>query len=207
MKIYDISRTVSPAIAVWPGDQPFERRWTMRMAEGATVNVATITISTHTGTHADAPLHVDDAGLDIARLPLEPFLGPVVVIEIREADRIEIEHVQGIDLTRTPRVLFQTGVSGLPDDWWPERFPAIDPKLAEWLGEKDVLLVGTDAPSVDPAESRTLDVHKTLVRYGIVNLENLWLRDVPPGEYELIALPLKLAGLDATPVRAVLIAR
>ncbi len=207
MKIYDISRTISPAIAVWPGDQPFQQIWTMRISQGAAVNVAAITLSTHTGTHADAPYHTDDEGLDVARLPLEPFIGPAVVIEVRDAKRIGIEHVQGIGVARTQRVLFKSDVSGFPDDRWPEAFRPIAPELVEYLGERGVRLVGTDAPSVDPMESRTLDAHKILARYGIVNLENLQLTDVPPGEYELIALPLKLEGLDASPIRAVLLER
>ena len=207
MKIYDISRAISPKIAIWPGDQPFKQRWTMRIAEGAAVNVAVITLSTHTGTHVDAPLHVDDTGLDVAQLPLEALLGPAVVIDVQGAERITLEHVAGIDLQRMPRLVFKTGVSELPDDRWPERFPPIDPELAEHLGRQGVVLVGTDAPSVDPADSKTLETHKILAHYKIVNLESLQLREVPPGEYELIALPLKLYGLDASPVRAVLIQR
>ena len=205
MKIYDISRTLSPAIAVWPGDRPFRVEPTMLRSQGDSVNVSAISMSVHAGTHADAPYHVDDSGPTAETLPLEKFLGPAAVVDVGDAPHIGVEHLRGVDLARTPRVLFKTSASALPDEAFPENFPALTPELAEFLGERGAVLVGTDAPSVDPSTSRTLEVHRILARYGIVNLENLQLRGVPPGEYELIALPLKIAGADASPLRAVLL--
>ncbi len=205
MKIYDISRTVSPAIAVWPGDQRFERRWTMQIQRGASVNVGAITLSVHTGTHADAPYHFDEAGRDVSELPLEKFIGPALVVEVRDAERIEIDHVRPVDFSRFQRILFKTVASSLEDSRWEDDFVYLAGETAKFLGEQGVQLVGVDSPSVDPMKSKTLDAHKMLARYGIVNLENLNLSQIQPGEYQLIALPLKLKGLDASPVRAVLI--
>jgi arylformamidase len=205
MNIYDISRTVSPSIAVWPGDQRLEHRWTMQIQKGASVNVGAITLSVHTGTHADAPYHFDEQGVDISRLPLEKFIGPAIVVEVPDAQRVEIEHVRPLDFSRIERILFKTRGSDLDDSRWEDDFVYLTPETAEFLGKQSVQLVGLDSPSVDPMKSKTLDTHKMLARYGIVNIENLNLSDVPPGEYQLIALPLKLKGLDASPVRAVLL--
>lgn len=205
MKIYDISRTLSPTTAVWPGDQKFEHHWTMQIPRGASVNVGAITLSVHTGSHADAPFHFDDSGADISQLSLEKFIGPVTVIELKDSDKIQIEHVRRLDFSRVQRILFKTPGSFLEDSRWVDDFVYIATETAEFLGKNNVQLVGLDTPSVDPMTSKTLSAHKMLARYGIVNLENLNLSRVPPGEYQLIALPLKLSGLDASPVRAVLI--
>ena len=207
MKLYDISRTLSPAVAVWPGDRPFRILWTLRRPRGDSVNVSAISMSVHAGTHADAPYHAEETGPTVDKLPPEKFLGPAVVVDVGDVPHIDVGQLRGIDLARTPRVLFKTSVSALPDEDFPENFPALTPELAELLGERGAVLVGTDAPSVDPFASKTLDVHRILARFGIVNLENLCLRGVPPGEYELIALPLKIADADASPVRAVLLSR
>jgi arylformamidase len=208
MKIYDISRTISPEIAVWPGDQKFESRLMLKIAEDSSVNLSSILLSTHTGTHADAPYHYLSDGADIAALPLEKYLGPAVVVEIpHAADYITIEHVKALDFSRIKRILFKTKSSQIADSVWIDDIVYLGADTTEFLGKKGIQLIGLDGPSMDPVKSKTLDTHKMLARYGIVNLENLMLKDVPPGEYELIALPLKLKGLDASPVRAILIER
>lgn len=205
MKIYDISRTISPAIAVWPGDQRFEHRWTMQIQNGASVNLGAITLSVHTGTHADAPYHFMEDGVQISQLALEKFIGPAFVVEVRDAPQIKPEHVRSLDFSHVKRALFKTKASYLEDPLWDNDFISLATETAEFLGKQGVQLVGMDSPSVDPMTSKTLDTHKMLARYGIVNLENLNLAQVSTGEYQLIALPLKLKGLDASPVRAVLI--
>lgn len=205
MRTYDITRTLSSRIAVWPGDQPFEARWSARIEEGSSVNVGALTLSTHTGTHVDAPLHYAAAGAPVDGYPLLQFIGPAIVVHIRETDVILPAHVQGLDLRSTPRVLFRTRSSLVADDRWEPDFVSIHPDTITFLAERQVVLIGTDAPSVDPAESKTLPAHHALARHGIANLENLMLAEVPEGRYELVALPLKLEGLDAAPVRAVLL--
>lgn len=207
MATYDISRPLRPGMAVWPGDQPFEHEWTMRIADGASVNVSALTLSVHTGTHADAPRHVDDAGRTVDELPLDAYLGPATVIERRGVESLAQDDLRELDLARTERLLIKTETSDAEAQTWPERFLTLGPELAELLGERGVRLVGLDTPSVDPQASKTLDAHHILARHGVVHLENLWLRDVPPGDYWLSALPLRLDGLDAAPVRAVLTSR
>ena len=201
----DITRALDPRIAVWPGDEPFAARWTARIENGSTVNIGAVSMSTHTGTHFDAPLHYDADGAPTDALGLACFIGPAVVVEVREGALILPEHLAGIDTARFPRVLFKTRASDTPGDVWSDDFPALHPETVDALGRRGVVLVGTDAPSVDPADSTLLLAHHALARCGIVNLENLCLRGVEPGGYQLVALPLKLAGMDAAPVRAVLL--
>jgi arylformamidase len=173
------------------------------MAEGASVNISSVTTTPHLGSHADAPFHTEARGEGISELPLERYLGPCRVIKVPHPPLIEPRHVEGIDLSSPPRLLFKTE-SVRDRRTFPERFTAISPELAALLGERRVLLVGLDTPSVDPFDSKTLDAHHALFRGGISILEGLVLDGVPEGIYELIALPLKLEGLDASPVRAVL---
>lgn len=204
MRIYDITRTLSESLAVWPDDQPFRVRWTARMAEGAAVNIGSIQMSTHAGTHVDAPLHHDDEGESTDAFDLKTFVGPTLVLDVVGEEAVEVRHVDGLDFDGVPRILFKTGASELPDAEFGIDFTHIDPATVRFLAERSVVLIGTDAPSVDPFDSTDLPSHHELARCGIVNLENLYLRDIEPGLYHLTALPLKVAALDAAPVRAVL---
>ena len=202
--LYDLSPVIHGGTPVWPGDTPFSCRLAWSIAAGATVNVGALTSTTHLGSHIDAPLHFHADGATAADLPLEPYLGRCRVIEIPAgAEFAEPEHLLGADLGSTPRILLRTGSAGDPTRF-PESFTAISPRLAEHLAAGKALLVGTDAPSVDPFTSKTLDAHHALARGGVAILEGLVLEGVPPGVYELIALPLRLRGADASPVRAVL---
>lgn len=205
MPILDISRPLSSEIAVWPGDQPFDLSWTATQEEGYSVNLGAARMSLHTGTHADAPRHVRAGGTAIDALPLAPFIGPAVVIPIEASvQRIRPDHLCGWSDVMQPRVLFQTAYSHQPASEWSDAFAAIEPATIRWLAERDVVLVGTDAPSVDPADSTSLEAHHALVECGMVNLELLDLTGITPGVYQLIALPLRVHGMDASPVRAVL---
>lgn len=212
--LYDLSPRIDASTPVWPGDTPFSSRLTWSLAEGGSVNLSTVTTTPHLGSHADAPFHTEDGGAGIAELPLAPFLGPCRVIEVpREADGtapalVEVRHLvdgdgEAIDPAVPPRLLFKTG-SVADHATFPQRFTALSPQLAAHLAAAGTLLVGLDTPSVDPFDSTELAAHHALFRNGVANLEGLVLDDVPPGLYELIALPLRLAGLDASPVRAVL---
>lgn len=201
--LYDLSPTIRPEIPVWPGDTPFQTRLTWSIADGASVNLSAITTTPHLGSHADAPFHTEARGEGIADLPLDRYLGPCQVVKVPPMPLIEPRHVDGIDLANPGRILFKTE-SVRDRRAFPERFTALSPELAALLAGKGALLVGMDTPSVDPFDSKTLDAHHALFRGGVLILEGLVLDGVPEGTYELIALPLKMAGLDASPVRAVL---
>jgi arylformamidase len=201
--LYDISPTVRPEIPVWPGDTPFQARLAWSMVDGASVNVSAVATTLHLGSHADAPFHTEARGVGIAEMALEQYLGPCRVVRVPPAALIEPRHIEGIDLASPRRLLFRSD-SVRDAKTFPERFTALSPEVAALLGERGVLLVGMDTPSVDPFDSKELLAHHALARGGVAILEGLVLDGVPEGVYELIALPLKLAGLDASPVRAVL---
>lgn len=202
MRIIDISQPVSRDVAVWPGDQPFEINWTLEQARGHSVNVAALTMSAHTGTHTDGGFHVSPDGTRAADLPLDAFVGKAVVVDARgrELDeRILDDVAPGVT-----RVLFRTR-DEIDARVFPPEFKSPTEGLARRLVEAGVRLVGSDAPSMDHVDSKTLDTHHILVDAGVAVLENLVLSNVAPGVYTLIALPLKLVEADSSPVRAVLV--
>lgn len=201
-KIWDISQTLRSFLPVWPGDTQFtfERTWVME--NGSPVNVGRMTMSTHSGTHGDAPLHYSAAAADIASVDLGPYLGECLVVDARGArgavDIRDLPHLGGVE-----RVLLRT-FDTFPHDQWDSSFTAIAPETIGWLAAQGVRLIGTDAPSVDPQDSKTMEAHKAVLAVGMRILEGLVLDSVPPGRYELIALPLKIAGGDAGLCRAIL---
>jgi arylformamidase len=204
-KIYDITRTVSPTLAVWPGDTPFSTKQLADINAGASVNLFTMTISAHTGTHADVPFHYLASGAHPASMPLEKYIGPAHIATItRRTGGIVPEDFAGHQLDGIQRLLVHTWVSDLPDDQWPDDFPYPTPELIDWLADRGVVLLGIDGPSMDRFDDTALPGHHRLYERGMVNLETLILRNVPDGVYELIALPLKLDGVCASPVRAIL---
>jgi arylformamidase len=203
MTIYDITIPMCDSLACWPGDAPFRFSWTWRKSHGAPVNVGQFQLSVHSGTHADAPFHYDDAGATVDVLDLHPFIGPARVIALRNHARLRRTDLEKLDLTGTPRVLFRT------DGWtdhacFPSTIPVMDEDLPEWLHQQGVILVGVDVPSVDDLDSKALPNHHALGAHGIAILESLDLARVIDGSYELIALPLKLVSADGAPVRAIL---
>ena len=206
MALIDISQRVSPATAVWPGDQEVEWTWTARLDQDeSSVNLGSVRLSTHTGTHVDAPLHVENQGRTTDDLPLDVFVGPAQVVEVGEgASSIRPDDIDQLDGCGAERVLFKTPGRASAYHEWPDAVVPIHPDTIHALSDAGTKLVGTDAPSVDPLDSRDLPAHHALVDTGIVNLEGLALANVQPGRYELVALPLKIADGDAAPVRAVL---
>ena len=202
--LYDVTRPLSPDLAGWPGDVRCNLATTLAIARGDAVNVSALSLSTHLGTHADAPRHFDEGGATAERLPLAAFLGPATLVDFSHLDGpLTPDHLDGIELGRVQRLLVRTPASALPDGVWPQKIVCPTAAAARRLAEAGLLLFGTDAPSVDPLDSKTLDAHHALHAGGVAILEGLQLRDVPPGDYELIALPLKLAA-DGAPARAVL---
>lgn len=200
--LIDISVVVSEGTPEWPGDTPYSCRWTWDMARGDSVNVSCIATSPHVGTHADAPFHVDSSWPASDSLALDAFAGPATVVDVSGLDGPIAFPSLGSHLTSS-RLLLRTGRS-IATGPFPLSWPWLHEDTVRELLARGLRLLGVDAPSVDGRDSRTLDVHRALFRGGAVVLENLDLRDAPPGEYELTAFPLRIAGLDAAPVRAVL---
>jgi arylformamidase len=203
-RIRDISPPLQEGAPVFPGDTPYRQRWAARIGPGCPVNVSEITLSPHAGAHADAPLHYDPAGQASGQLDLEPYLGRCRVIHaIDRGPLLRWKHLAHAAQALPPRVLVRT-YRRAPVERWDPQLAAFAPTTIERLADLGVLLVGIDTASIDPAESKDLPSHQVIRRRGLRVLENLVLDDVPEGDYELIALPLKLMTADASPVRAVL---
>ena len=203
-RLWDISPPVHAGAPVFPGDTPYRQEWAATIGPGCPVNVSAITLSPHVGAHADAPLHYDAEGAPIGRVDLQPYLGRCRVIHaIGCGPLVQAEHVAHAWADLPPRVLVRT-YARAPQDAFDHDLPAFDAALIEAFADRGVLLVGIDSASVDPAASKDLPSHQVLRRRGLRVLENLVLDDVPEGDYELIALPLKLVTADASPVRAIL---
>ncbi|NBT56312.1 MAG: arylformamidase [Betaproteobacteria bacterium] len=203
-RIYDISPPVGPASPVFPGDTAYQQLWTATLAPGCPVNVSALTLSPHIGAHADAPLHYDPAGAAVGALDLLPYLGRCRVIHaIAPGPLIEWHHLNHALNDLPPRLLVRT-YERMPVDRWDPKLSAFAPETLERLADLGVLLVGIDSASIDPADSKTLPSHQVIRQRGLRVLENLVLDDIPEGDYELIALPLKLMLADASPVRAIL---
>jgi arylformamidase len=203
-RLWDISPPVREGAPVFPGDTPYQQRWAASIAPGCPVNVSTLTLSPHVGAHADAPLHYDPDGQPVGTLDLDPYLGPCRVVHaIARGPLVTWDHIAHALHGLPPRVLVRT-YQRAPVDRWDPQLAAFAPETIERLADAGVRLVGIDTASIDPAESKTLDSHQVIRRRGLRVLENLVLDEVPEGDYELIALPLKLVTADASPVRAVL---
>jgi arylformamidase len=212
MKIWDISRTLSDDLAEWPGDESFQFRLTRKIADGASVNLGAISMSVHNGTHADAQYHFEGSGESIEKAALETYLGRTTVVdlsgafsELTEKHLITIEDLQphAEEIGGTSRLLIKT------DRWsnsavFPDRIPVIAADVPAWLQKNGVKLVGLDLPSVDEIDSKSLQNHHALSHAGIAIVESLDLSRVGSGIYNLAALPLRIAGGDGAPMRAVL---
>ena len=207
-EIIDISQRISSEIAVWPGDTRFDSFWVMRMANNDSVNVGSVTMSLHTGSHADAPYHFDDTGASIAECDLSAYIGPALLVDLTDGMGVE----NGFAITekllrpllseKIERLLVKTGTGNMTT--FPEKFAHFSANAARLLADSEIRLVGIDTPSVDFVDSKELEAHLIFGKANICILENLALEHVSAAKYELIALPLKLAGMDASPIRAIL---
>ncbi|WP_396432973.1 arylformamidase [Limnohabitans sp.] len=202
--LWDISPPVDAHSPVFPGDTPYTQQWAATLSDSCPVNVSAITLSPHVGAHADAPLHYDPQGAAVGALALLPFLGHCRVIHALNAGPlITLAHLQHALADLPPRVLVRT-YRAFPLAQFDTQLTGFDPGCVQHLADLGVLLIGTDSASIDPAGSKLLPSHQVIRQRGLRVLENLLLDDVPEGDYELIALPLKLMSADASPVRAVL---
>ena len=203
-RIWDISPPVGPGSPVFPGDTPYTQEWSATLAAECPVNVSRLTLSPHVGAHADAPLHYGAEGAAIGAMNLAPYLGPCRVIHaIGRGPLVRVEHIAHALEKLPARVLVRT-YERAPVDRWDPQLASYAPETIECLAALGVKLVGIDTASIDPAESKDLPSHQAIRRLGLRVLENLVLDEVPEGDYELIALPLRLMTADASPVRAVL---
>lgn len=208
MRIYDISVEITNEIAVWPTDRPPEIRDALKMASGDVANTSDMNMGIHTGTHIDAPYHFDASARGANEIPLETLVGKVLVIQVPGTSHIGVQFLESLNIPRqAERLLFRTINS---DRWKSDRrtfhddYVAVAPEAASWIVSKGVKLVGIDYLSIQPYEDTEQKTHVTLLRAGVIILEGLDLSDVPPGEYRLYCLPLKMASRDGAPARAIL---
>ncbi|UCE30946.1 MAG: arylformamidase [Burkholderiales bacterium] len=203
-RIWDISPVLHPGLPVWPGDTSFGIEPTWRIGPDCPVNVSRLTLSTHTGAHADAPLHYDPQGADSAAAELNVYLGPCRVLHAFDAGPlVRPQALAGRLADCPPRVLLRT-YRQAPRADWDHHFVALSPDCIDLLAAAGARLVGVDTPSLDPQASKSMDAHRRVRIHAMAILEGLVLDAVDEGDYELIALPLRIAGADASPVRAVL---
>lgn len=210
--MWDISRTLSNDLAEWPGDEPFHCRVTAEIAKGASINLGAISMSVHNGTHADARFHFDSKGQTIEKAPLDVYLGRATVVDFsqkflqqRDKRLITLEDLRpdAEAIAATSRLLVKTGRWN-DSTIFPDKIPVIAADVPAWLQKNGVKLLGVDLPSMDEIDSKSLQNHHALGQAGIAIVESLDLRDVSAGIYNFAALPLKIAGADGAPVRAIL---
>lgn len=208
MKIYDISVAISEALPTWPGDPELSIRLASSLAEGDESNVTQLCLGAHAGTHIDAPFHFEPDGIGVDALPLEVLIGPCRVFDLtREWEHLGRNALARCDFQGVSRALFKTINSNLWDQkegLFQKTFIGLLPEGAAFLVDRGVRLAGIDYLSIEPFQSPGHPTHHILLRNGVVVLEGLNLKEVPAGDYELIALPIKVKGADGAPVRAVL---
>lgn len=204
-KMIDISPLISPKIGVWTGDTEFSQQFLCRFETGANLDLSTITTTVHLGAHTDAPSHYVPNGQTMEERDLELYYGPcqIITVDVPRGERIFPKHIEGIEIL-AERVLFYTKSYPNPNHFNTD-FNALSPELVDYCAERGVRLIGLDTPSVDPYSSKALESHNAIARHDMAVLEGVVLTDVADGVYTLIALPLKIQGSDASPVRAVLV--
>lgn len=205
-RIYDISPLVSKQSAVFPGDTRFSFKKVLHYEKADKIMLSSFETTCHMGAHADAPLHYAKEGVSIDKQELSLYLGPCQVLDVSSLPfgRIEASFLNNVEI-RSKRILLKT--NSIKDfDVWQDDFVSLSPQFVSVLGDKGVVLIGVDTPSVDPSQDPHLLSHTECFKRGISILENLDLRLVSQGFYNLVALPLKLKDLEASPVRALLIA-
>lgn len=209
MKIYDISVPIHPQLPVWPGDPQVVLERYRRLSKGDSSNDSRLACSVHCGTHVDAPAHFIENGATVEQLPLDILVGPATVIEFPEIDMITPDLLETLRLdSQTERLLLKTKNSDLwsdPDHEFNPNFVALSAESARWVVNSRIKLIGIDYLSIQMFKETEPVTHRILLGAGVIILEGLNLQAVKPGTYQLICLPLKLAGRDGAPARAILI--
>jgi arylformamidase len=207
MRIYDVTRTLQPAMPTWPGEPGPELTPIKQMSAGDPADVSHLSLGVHTGTHVDAPRHFIPGGAGVESLSLSALVGPARVVHIQNGAAIEVDEVSRARLDGVERVLFRTRNSDEPTDTteFKEDFVHLAPDAAAWLVDHGARLVGVDYLSVESFAAAEPVTHRTLLDAGVVIVEGLDLRVIAAGDYVLSCLPLKLSGADGAPARVVLI--
>jgi arylformamidase len=207
VKWIDISMPLCPGCRLWPGDRPFEHAFTQRIVDGDPCNVSVFACSAHVGTHIDAPYHVALTGASVDRLEPDIFLGDAVVVEIQTESHITAEMLEQSVKPWPQRLLLKTRNSApggaLEHGGFDPAYCALNADAAALIARRGLKLLGIDYNSVEPY-SQVAEVHRVILGAGIVTLEGLDLRNVQPGPYQLVAVPLRLKDFDGSPVRALL---
>ncbi|HEU4599030.1 MAG TPA: cyclase family protein [Solirubrobacterales bacterium] len=206
MQLIDISRPLDARMPGWPGETPLHREQTSSVDAGDAATVSNLTGCAHTGTHVDAPAHFVAGGAGLGELPLEPWIGRCRVVRHEENRDVTAADLEGWDLDGVERLLLRTENASRWEDApaFREDYLAIDAGAARWIVDHGIRLVGIDYLSIETFEGGEFPVHHTLLGAGVAILEGIRLDHVEPGDYELIALPLPVAGGDGSPVRAIL---
>jgi len=207
MRVIDITQCLEPGLPVYPGVQPFSLAWARRVDRGEGANVSTLTMGTHAGTHFDAPFHFVVSGCTIDAVDPSRLVCRAQVVDVGTVPCISVACVDSAVMAGVDAVLFKTSVSRIPGGpgAFDPAYPYLEPKAAEWLVARGVRMVGIDSWGVDRFRDPRKPTHRVLLRAGVLILEGLVLRSVKPGLYTLVALPLKIRGAEASPVRAILI--
>lgn len=210
MRIYDVSVPLSEVTPTYPGDPGIEIKPWHSMAKGESSNVSLLHFGAHSGTHVDAPAHFIRDGSRVDTLPLESLIGPALVVEVPSMMKIiDEDFVAKLDLAHTVRILFKTRNSDFwntPSEGFRSDYTYLASEAAKLMVKAGVKLVGIDYLSIEQFKSDKFETHLMLLGNGVTILEGLDLREIEPGPYELICLPLRIAGGsgDGAPARAVL---
>jgi len=206
-RIHDVTVPLTPGMPTYPGDPPFELEAIRSLAEDR-YRLSRLVLSTHAGTHVDAPAHFLDGGATVDQLPLEILLGKARVVELSSRERVERADMEALDLRDDLRVLLKTRMSGqMLRTAYQEDHLYVTVDAAHYLAQAGIKLVGFDYLSIDRAGSADFPAHHALLGKGVVVVEGLDLSEVEPGEYDMTCLPLRVAGADGAPARVVLRSR
>ncbi len=200
-KIYDVTRTITRGMGVYPGDPEVRIALVADVKEGDPYTVSALAMGSHSGTHVDAPRHLFPDGTGIDRISPDHLIGPAAVIDVGDSISIDREHlVASIPAEGCERLLLRTRSEGRD-----KAHEFLTPEAARWLVGQDLRLLGIDGPSVDAEDADSLPVHRILLEAGVVIVEGLDLHRVPAGAYTLVCMPLKLEDCDGAPARVMLL--
>ncbi|MCE5258044.1 MAG: cyclase family protein [Chloroflexi bacterium] len=203
MHIWDITRTIHDGLSVWPGDPTPLVEPQLQANAGDTINTSVFRLGSHTGTHVDAPAHLFANGKTVDQLDLRVLVGPAVVVDCSAYQEIQAATLDARVCSEYSRVLLKLAEPNCLDGSFTSTVP-LTLDAAQWVIDHHIKLIGITGPTVDRFDADALVIHRRLLAADIIIVENLWLQDIPKGEYNLACLPLPIAGTDGAPARAIL---